>query len=130
MQYSKSIYFDGHERADVVTTRAAYLDMLHSHDKRAWFFYSPSPTPAIHPVIRVHHDESTYYTNADQSYHWTDGTKKVLKKKSLGQSIMVSAFVEEVGGLLEWNGDKACLLLETQTSGYFTNDMLISQVNV
>ncbi len=78
----------------------------------------------------MYHDESTYYANADQSYHWTDGTKQVLKKKSLEQFIMVSYFVEEVCGLLEWNRDKPCLLLETQTSGYFTNDMLISQVNV
>ncbi len=78
----------------------------------------------------MYHDESTFYANADQSYHWTDDTKQVLKKKSLGQSIMVSDFVEEVGRLLEWNGDKACSLLETQMNGYFTNDMLISQVNV
>ena len=68
--------------------------------------------PAILPVIRIYHDESTYYANADQSFHWTDGTKQVLKQKSLGQAIMVSDFVEEVGGMLECDGEKATFLLE------------------
>ena len=45
--------------------------------------------------------------NADQSFHWTDGTKQVLKQKSLGQAIMLSDFVEEVGGMLECDGEKA-----------------------
>lgn len=41
---------------------------------------------------------------------------------------MVSHFIEEVGGLLECDGDTAALLMEHQTEGYFTNDHLISQV--
>ena len=31
-------------------------------------------TPAIRPVIQIYHDESTYCANADQVFHWTDGT--------------------------------------------------------
>ena len=42
--------------------------------------------------------------------HWTDGTVQALKQKSLGQAIMVSDFVEEVGGFLAHDGDKAHLL--------------------
>ena len=42
---------------------------------------------------------------------------------------MVSDFVEEVGGLLEFEGEKACLLLDHQTQGYFNNEMLIAQVS-
>ena len=42
---------------------------------------------------------------------------------------MVSDFLEEVGGLLEFEGEKARLQLEHQTDGYFTNDMLIVQVD-
>ena len=41
---------------------------------------------------------------------------------------MVSDFVEEVGGFLECDGEKARLLLEHQTDGHFTNDMLLEQV--
>ncbi len=95
-QHSKGVYFDGHDRADVVTDRTAYLQHLESLESRMWLYNTPSPNPAIKPVIRVYHDESTYYANSYQSFHWTDGSQQVLKQKSLGQAIMVSDFVEEV----------------------------------
>ena len=126
-QFSKG-HFDGHERPDVVANRRAYLDTLHSFDKRIWPYHSLSPYPAMRPVIRVYHDESTYYANADQSFHWTDDLKQVLKLKNLGQAIMVSDFVEEVSGMLEHEGEKATFFMDHQTDGYFNNALLISQV--
>ena len=127
-QFSKGVYFDGHEREDVVKQRDLYLEKLTSCSHRMWISHSPAPNPCCRPVIRVYHDESTFYANADQTFHWTDGSKQTLKQKSLGQAIMVSDFVEEVGGFLQYREEKACLLLEHQTDGYFTNDMLIDQV--
>ncbi len=127
-QHTKGVYFDGHERDDVVASRRSYLNTLQSYENRMWVYTSPCPDPAIHPILRIYHDESTYYSNSDQSFHWTDGTKQILKQKSLGQAIMVSHFIEEVGGLLECDGETAALLMEHQTEGYFTNDHLISQV--
>ena len=129
-QFSKGVYFDGHEREDVVADRRVYLHTLQSFERRLWTYNSPAPNPAIRPLIEVFHDESTFYANADQSFHWTDGNKQVLKQKSLGQAIMVSDFVEEVGGMLEFEGEKASFLLEHQTEGYFTNDLLISQASL
>ena len=52
-----------------------------------------------------------------------------MKQKSLGQSIMVSDFLDEVDSFLQFDGEKAWLLLETQTDGCFTNEMLIVQVH-
>lgn len=100
-QFSKGVYFDGHERDDVVAGSRAYLATLQSYESRMWTYNTPAPDPAIRPLIRIFHDESTFYANADQSFHWTDGKKQVLKQKSLGQAIMVSDFVEEVGGMLQ-----------------------------
>ena len=91
-----------------------------------WSSHLPAPDPACHPILRVFHGESTFHANTDQSFHWTDGSKQVLKQKSIGQVIMVSDFVEEVGSFIEFQGDKARLLLEHQTKGYFTNTLLIS----
>ncbi len=105
-QHTKEVYFDGHERDDVVASRRSYLNTLQSYENRMWVYTSHCPDPAIHPIIRVYHDESTYYSNSDQSFHWTDGTKQILKQKSLGQAIMVSHFIEEVGGLLECDGER------------------------
>ena len=56
----------------------------------------------------IHHDESTFYANADHSQYWSDGGTTVLQQKSLGQSIMVSDFIEEAGGdYLRHNDDTA-----------------------
>ena len=40
----------------------------------------------------------------------------------------MSDFMEEVGGMLEHEGEKATLFMEYQTYGYFNNALLISQV--
>ena len=87
------------------------------------------PNPQCRPLIRVFHEVSTFYANADQSFHWTDGSKRALKQKSLGQSIMVSDFIDEVSGFVQYGGQKARLLLEHQSEGYFKNDMLLEQVD-
>ena len=89
-QFTKGVYFDGHEREDVVKDRESYLKELESMEKRSWVYNSPCPDPSLRPVIRVYHDESTYYANADQPFFWNDGTKHVLNQKSLGQAIIVS----------------------------------------
>jgi hypothetical protein len=128
-QFSKGVYFDGHERGDVMEDREAYLAKLQLYSPRLWVSHSPAPNPQCQPLIRVFHDESTFYANADQSFHWTDGTKQVLKQKSLGQSIMVSDFIDEVGGFLQHDGEKARLQLEHQSEGYFNNEMLLKQVD-
>jgi hypothetical protein len=52
------------------------------------------PTPLCCPLVWVFHDESTFYANADQTSFWTNGTRQVLKQKSLGQSLMVSDCIE------------------------------------
>ena len=59
-QFSKGVYFDGHERTDVVADKKAYLEMLASYDGRMWVSHSPAPDPNLSPVIRVFHDESTF----------------------------------------------------------------------
>ena len=62
-------------------------------------------------------------------FHWTGSSKQALKQKSLEQAIIVSDFVEEVNSFLEYEDEKAHLMLETQTDGYFTNEKLVTQVH-
>ena len=126
-QFSKGIYFDGHEREDVVKDREKYVATMASVEDQ---LLTPSPAApgAVTPIIRVFHDESTFYSNADQSFHWSDGTNQALKQKSLGQAIMVSDFIDEVSGYLRFRGEEARLYLEHQTDGYFTNQLFLQQV--
>ena len=130
-QFSKGVYFDGHERDDVTQHRKTYLHTLASLDSR--MITSPSqlvqtPSSVLPPIIRIFHDESTFHANADQSYHWSDGSNNALKQKSLGQAVMVSDFIDEVNGYLEFEGEEARLYLEHQSEEYFTNDLFVDQV--
>ena len=53
-----------------------------------------------------------------------DETLSILKQKSLGQSIMVSDFIEHLK-----HDEEARLCLETQSEGYFDNNKLLIQVD-
>ena len=89
-----------------------------------------SPCPSVvdgdKKYIRVYHDESTFYANADQRRFWYDGQSQVLRQKALGSSIMVSDFIVED---LCHEEKAARLYLETQKDGYFNSDMLLKQVD-
>ena len=129
LHHQKGVYFDGHDREDVVEYRNEFLTKLAELDKT---ITCDGPAPTLpegdRPIIRVVHDESTYYSNCDQSFFWGDDQTNVLKQKSLGSSIMVSDFVDEVIGFLRDGSDEARLMLETSREGYFNNDMLLRQV--
>ena len=71
------------------------------------------------PLISVVHDECTYYANSDQTYFWGDNDTNVLRQKSLGASIMVSDFIDEVSGYVRDAYDQARLFLETQRGIFY-----------
>ena len=82
----KGVYFDGHERDDVVSDRLQYLQELKEFDQRE-------------DVVRVYHDESTYHANADEGWSWQESQSQPLRPKSLGSAIMVSDFITSDGFL-------------------------------
>ena len=49
----------------------------------------------------------------------------MLKQKSLGQALMVSDFLEEVDGFLQYDRERAQIYLEHQSDGFFNNAMFI-----
>ena len=129
-QFSKGVYFDGHEREDVVKQRDLYLEKLTLHAATECGF--PIPLPQIHAVA-----QSLGYTMMSPRFMQTQTkrstglmaqNKHSNRSLDLGQALMVSDFVEEVGGFLQYREEKARLLLEHQTDGYFANNMLIDQV--
>ena len=89
----------------------------------------PSVVNAEKKYIRIYHDESTFYANADQTRFWNDGQSQVLRQKALGSSIMVSDFIVEGNGYLRHEEKATCLCLETQKDGYFNSDMFLKQVD-
>jgi hypothetical protein len=121
----KGVYFDGHEREDVIQSRHEFVPTLLHLDRITLVPKGIRPELEDNEklLICVAHDESTFYANADQSRYWCDGQNQVLKQKSLGAAIMVSDFVDELNGYLAYEGEEAQLLLETQKDGYFNNEM-------
>ena len=129
--HKKGVYFDGHERQDVVEYRAQFVQQLNELDRRCIYDgHEPQLMEGEKPLVQIHHDESTFYANADQGHYWADDHVAILKQKSLGQAIMVSDFVEEAtGNYLRHDGKEARLLLETQQDGYFDSEKFLAQVD-
>ena len=109
------MYFDGHDRSDVVQYRNHFLATMKELDKRTITFNGSVPhlQEGQRPLICVVHDESTFHANCDQSYFWGDESTNVLRQKSLGAAIMVSDFIDEVNGFMWDETDQARVYLET-----------------
>ena len=120
-QFSKGAYFDGNNREDVVEARKNYCTLMEELDPRLITFDRSTPLSNERPIVRIFHDESTFFANADQSFHWADERMQVLKQKSLGQALMVSDFIDEVDGYLRHNGEEAREYLEHQSQGFWKN---------
>ena len=101
------MFFDGHEREDVVKEKKVFLDnmveigFLHPSEVPTPQAASAFPSSITLPTLEVRektvvifHDESTLQANEDQTKMW--GKKEhILRLKSKGSGIMVSDFVEE-----------------------------------
>ena len=129
IHHQKGVYFDGHDRDDVVKYRNTFLEKMGELDNKSLTRNRPELGAGERPLIRVVHDESTFYANSDQSFFWGDDQTNVLRQKSLGASIMVSDFIDEIAGYVRDNQEQARLLMETSREGYFTNDHRMDQVS-
>ncbi len=76
MNHQKGVYFDGHERDDVVAYRKQFLDKLTELDSRSVYGDDiPILLPGELPLVAIQHDESTFFANADQDYYHIEAKK-------------------------------------------------------
>ncbi|CAB4477291.1 unnamed protein product [Rhizophagus irregularis] len=102
-QYRRGIYYDGHERDDVLQYRKEFLEKMFEHEKYM-SKYEGESMDRIHPNlpegekerILVVHDECIFYSNDGKRGLWTKDGEMPLRKKGNGRSIMVSEFLTEV----------------------------------
>ena len=113
-RHSKALYYDGHERADVVQRRKEYLAEMLDHEKYMAQYSGRNcevvtlnlPEGARERVLVVH-DESTFHTNDDDPYKYCEeGKASFLKRKDLGGGINVSAFLSEKCGVVRLNDEQ------------------------
>lgn len=158
--YRKGVYFDGHEREDVVNYRQEhFLPRWKRYRERFVVFQEDGSFSAKQdlssgqkPLVLVTHDESTFNANDGQKAGWVDmvgGRKDPLKPKGRGKGIMVSAFLTPIGILKipdnvtdemlgsQWPKDnsgrhirEACLLLEYGKDNYWTSEKLLEQIRI
>ena len=67
--HQKGVFFDGHDREDVVLYHNELLKQLAKLDEMTITPSTPCPSLADgeKKYLRVYHNESTFYVNADQT---------------------------------------------------------------
>lgn len=124
------LYIDGHERPDVVESRADYLKtmktlrvrMVHTDQTEDYKqIYSLLPKDQ-RPIIVVYQDESIFHANDDNTIQWCDSTMKILKHKSPGRGLMVSGWLNEITGWLP--GANIIMKYGKQEEGYWTSEKM------
>ena len=74
IHHQKGVYFDGHDREDVVVYREEFLRMMDDLDRKSLTCTGNVTifSPGGKPLIRVAHDECTFYANCHQTFFWAD----------------------------------------------------------
>src|SRR5207248_2908848 len=115
----KGIYFDGHEREDVLEYRAKFLEEMKTFEQFMPTFVGNEMiqiNPDISSNQQLHifitHDECLFYANDDRPIIWAPIGEPPLRKKGQGKSIMVSDFLLETDGRLKLNENEISLYPE------------------
>ena len=96
------MYFDGHERPDVIEARKEYIQCVTEADTRSDIFGDfgqvklKSSTRLRRPQITVYRDETTFHACNDQTHQWVDDTMMTINPKTLGSEIMKQYHVERL----------------------------------
>ncbi|KAI9329106.1 hypothetical protein BD770DRAFT_477956 [Pilaira anomala] len=109
----KAIFFDGHERTDVVEYRDAWSKRMVDYMERSEFYEGEDMEKVLQPVLEdgekkivfVTHDESTFYANDGKREFWLKEDENYIRKKGQGSSIIVSEFQCPCHGTMR-HGDK------------------------
>src|SRR6202041_2223740 len=97
---TKGMYIDGHERADVVEYRKAFLSRMDERSKRITTYNRdgtilslPSGVDiaaGLYPLVEITHDESTFTMHDRRRTKWDHVDVKQPEAKNEGLSLMIS----------------------------------------
>lgn len=108
----KMIYFDAHEREDVVSYRNKWSLKMLSYMEKTGFYAGENEEEVMEPVLNfgekklvfVTHDKSTFYANDGKRDLWLLEGENYIRKKGSGSSIMVSEFQCPCHGTIKIEG--------------------------
>ena len=148
-QQKQGVYFDGHERDDVVEYRKKFLEEVAKYEPYI-ANYEGETMDKILPNLQngekehilVTHDECIFYSNDGKRGVWTKTGQLPLRKKGNGRSIMVSEFLTEACGRLKLDAQaienyhdipkeaRAYLIPGKNQEGYWTMNHLLEQLKL
>ena len=104
---SNGMYFDGHERDDIVAYRQAFIERWADYETRFQIWDDngcPLPRHSNSeslPLVLITHDESVFFQNNERKTCWGhQNSAPAPKPKGEGQSLMVSDFLTAEWGRL------------------------------
>ncbi|KAF9016275.1 hypothetical protein BDZ89DRAFT_920736, partial [Hymenopellis radicata] len=108
-RYQKGIYFDGHERTDVVKKREELLTYLYLEILPYCVEYEGDNMTPKEPILKpgekrhriLAHDETCVHANDQSLFVWEREDEHELRKKERGRVVHVSGFVLEDSGTLK-----------------------------
>ena len=89
-EVKKGLYFDGHQREDVVKYRKKYLSHLMSVFEGDMIEIEPVLTPGQKKIIMINHDKSRIAANDGKKTLYLEESENILQKKGAGTCLMVS----------------------------------------
>src|SRR6266498_1216446 len=110
----KGIYFDGHEREDVLEYHKTFLEEMKKLEQFMPTFVGDemiqinseiSANQQLH--ILITYDECLFYANDDCPIIWAPLEEPLFRKKGQGKSIMVSDFLLETVGRLKLTSEQS-----------------------
>ena len=145
----KDVYYDGHERQDVVAYRYDWACRMVALRRRMETYDIDDVTIVVPPVdaptaeykrlVMVTHDECTFYANDGKNVLWLRDDETVLRNKNPGRSIMVSEFQCPCHGTMrgivkDANGNdvaatsRQLFFAGGKQDGWWTSDNLVAQL--
>ena len=142
-----STYVDGHERPDVAAHRNQFVMEMEEWQRRMNVYVGDNMETCIQPelnpgeqkIVLVTQDECIFQAHDGSRRIWQEQSRKEIRPKGPGASIMVSAFLCQCHGLLRLPDDVAVLHPEVEADstvimhpgsnkdGYLTNKDLADQ---
>ncbi|KAI7953739.1 hypothetical protein MJO28_006286 [Puccinia striiformis f. sp. tritici] len=115
-EYRKSLYFDGHERPDVVEARKRYIADYTKYRQRSRMYDNDTfeTSAAVHPevlgsnkeTVFIFHDESTVHAKEKSKLAWLLPGTSEIRSKNVGRLIHISDFILETTGRLKLSDEQ------------------------
>ncbi|KAI5832151.1 hypothetical protein K523DRAFT_414427 [Schizophyllum commune Tattone D] len=102
-RFSKGIFWDGHERKDVVAARKAYTELMelsvlpfaYHYEDKTLLEHAPNLPPGTKIHYPIFHDETCFQANDQTNSIWLREGEQELRSKSRGRNVHVSDFIIE-----------------------------------